>query len=111
MMQGLIEVTKTARSQMAAMLEKRGTPEAFIRLGIKTAGCSGLGYKLEYADNKDIGDEEVAFDDVKVLVDAKSLIYLVGTEVDYEEDDLRQGFTFNNPNKKGECGCGESFTV
>ena len=107
----LIQISSLAQKQMAALLDGRGTPDAFIRLGIKTAGCSGLGYKLEYADNKDIGDEEIAFDHVKVLIDAKSLIYLVGTEVDYEEDELRQGFVFNNPNKKGECGCGESFTV
>lgn len=107
----LIQISETAQSQMASMLQKRGTPDSFIRLGIKTAGCSGLAYKLEYADNKDLGDEEIRFEIVKVLIDAKSLIYLVGTEVDYEEDDLRQGFVFNNPNKKGECGCGESFTV
>lgn len=107
----LITVTNQAQQQMAHMLESRGTPEAFIRMGIKTAGCSGLAYKLEYADQKGLGDEEVAFDDVKVLVDAKSLIYLIGTQVDYESDDLRQGFVFSNPNKKGECGCGESFTV
>ena len=107
----LIQISETAQSQMASMLHKRGTPDSFIRLGIKTAGCSGLAYKLEYADNKDLGDEEINFETVKVLIDAKSLIYLVGTEVDYEEDDLRQGFVFNNPNKKGECGCGESFTV
>ena len=107
----LIQISHTAQTHMASMLEKRGTPESFIRLGIKTAGCSGLGYKLEYADKKDLGDEEIDFDNVKVLIDAKSLIYLVGTEVDYEEDDLRQGFVFKNPNKKGECGCGESFTV
>lgn len=106
-----ITLTKNAEKRMATMLFERGTPESFIRMGIKTAGCSGLAYKLEYSDEKEFGDEEVSFDKVKVLIDPKALIYLIGTEVDYEEDDLRQGFVFNNPNKKGECGCGESFTV
>lgn len=107
----LITLTENATSQMASMLQNRGTPESFIRLGIKTAGCSGLGYRLEYADNVEEGDEVLEFSGVKVLLDPKSLIYLVGTEIDYEVDDLREGFVFNNPNKKGECGCGESFTV
>ena len=110
-MSELITITEPAAKRMAEMLEKRGTPDAFVRVGIKTAGCSGLRYKLEYADAPDIGDEEVSAFGVRVLVDAKALIYLIGTKVDYEEEELRSGFIFTNPNKKGECGCGESFTV
>ncbi len=108
----LIKVSDAAAERMRSMLENRGTPDAYIRFGVKTAGCSGLGYKLEFADETQLGDEvlEVA-PHVKVLIDAKSLIYVIGTEVDYKEEKLRSGFVFENPNKKGECGCGESFTV
>lgn len=108
----LIQVSESAANRMRHMLENRGTPDAYIRFGVKTAGCSGLGYKLEFADETGMGDEvlEVA-EGVKVLIDAKSLIYVIGTQVDYKEEKLRSGFVFENPNKKGECGCGESFTV
>ena len=93
------------------MLTKRGTPNAYIRLATTTRGCSGLSYKLEYADNPETGDEAFNMYDVSLLIDVKSLIYLAGTEIDYEETDIKSGFVFNNPNQKGSCGCGESFTV
>jgi iron-sulfur cluster assembly protein len=110
-MSGLIDISKAAADRMVDMLEKRGTPNAYVRVGIKTAGCSGLRYRLEYADEPDIGDEKVDAHGANVIIDAKALIYLIGTIIDYEVDELRSGFTFTNPNKKGECGCGESFTV
>ena len=107
----MITLTPAAAAHASAMLARRGTPGAFIRVGVKAAGCSGLGYKLEFADAPEPGDEQFELHGVKVLVDTKSLIFLAGTEMDYQTDKLRQGFVFNNPNKKGECGCGESFTV
>ncbi len=107
----LITITEHAAGQMHAMLERRGTPEAYIRMGIKTAGCSGLGYRLEYADSIEAGDELVEEHGARVLIDPKALIYIIGTEIDFATNDLREGFVFTNPNKKGECGCGESFTV
>lgn len=107
----MIVLTTKAEKQIASLLEKRGTPEAYLRLGVKTAGCSGLTYVMEYAEAPEEMDEVVEVGGVKILVDPKSLIYLMGTEIDYEEDVLQSGFTFKNPNKKGECGCGSSFTV
>jgi iron-sulfur cluster assembly protein len=82
-----------------------------VRLGVKTTGCSGLAYKLEFVDQP--ADEDLAFDSfgVRVLVDPKSLPYIDGTELDYTREGLNEGFKFNNPNVKSECGCGESFKV
>ena len=107
----MITLTESAQSQVSQLLEKRGTPDAFLRLGVKTAGCSGLTYKMEYAEGPDIGDEIVECGTVKVIVDAKAIIYLIGTEVDFQVEQLKSGFVFNNPNQKDTCGCGESFTV
>jgi iron-sulfur cluster assembly protein len=107
----LILLTQAAADRAKAMLTQRGTPEAFLRVGVKTAGCSGLAYKLEYADTPQPGDEVFESNGVKVVVDAKSVLYLAGLQMDYQVEALKSGFVFNNPNKKGECGCGESFTV
>ena len=82
-----------------------------VRLGVKTTGCSGLAYKLEYVD--EIAPEDVVFEDngVKVLVDPKSLAYIDGTQLDFVREGLNEGFRFNNPNERDRCGCGESFRV
>ena len=82
-----------------------------IRLGVKTAGCSGMAYKLEFADAVNPEDVEFASHGVKVLIDPKSLPYLAGTELDYTREGLNEGFKFNNPNVKDQCGCGESFNT
>ncbi len=91
-------------------LESRGKGEG-VRLGVKTSGCSGLAYVLEFVD--EVEEDDVVFEDrgVKVIIDQKSLVYLDGTELDYGKEGLNEGFIFNNPNVKNECGCGESFTV
>ena len=80
-------------------------------MGVRTSGCSGMAYVLEFVDELDA--EDVVFEDhgVKVIVDPKSLVYLDGTELDYGREGLNEGFKFNNPNVKSECGCGESFNV
>jgi len=82
-----------------------------LRLGVRTSGCSGMAYVMEFAD--EVGSEDQVFEDqgVKVIVDPKSLLYLDGTEVDYAREGLNEGFKFNNPNVKDTCGCGESFNV
>ena len=91
-------------------MEKRGKGVG-LRLGVKTTGCSGMAYVMEYADQ--VEDDDVVFEDqgVKVLINPKSLVYLDGTELDYAKEGLNEGFQFNNPNVKDSCGCGESFTV
>ena len=82
-----------------------------IRLGVRTSGCSGMAYVLEFVDSLEEGDEVFECDGVKLVVDQKSLVYLNGTELDYVKEGLNEGFKFNNPNVAAECGCGESFNV
>ena len=105
-----VTLSEPAAQHEAGFLAKRGKGVG-IRLGVKTSGCSGLAYKLEFAD--DALPEDLVFEShgVKVLIDPKSLPYLEGTELDYTKEGLNEGFKFNNPNVKGECGCGESFTT
>ncbi|AJP47727.1 iron-sulfur cluster assembly protein [Rugosibacter aromaticivorans] len=105
-----VTLSEPAAQHVAGFLAKRGKGVG-IRLGVKTSGCSGLAYKLEFAD--DALPEDLVFEShgVKVLIDPKSLPYLEGTELDYAKEGLNEGFKFNNPNVKGECGCGESFTT
>ncbi len=105
-----ITLTEKAAEKARAFLAKRGKGEG-LRLGVRKSGCSGLAYVLEFADR--IGPEDQVFEDkgVKVVVDAKSLVYLDGTELDYAKEGLNEGFKFHNPNVKDTCGCGESFNV
>jgi len=105
-----VTVTEAAARHISKYLEKRGKGVG-VRLGVKTSGCSGMAYKLEYAD--DLGAEDIVFESqgVKVLIDPKSLPYLDGTELDFAREGLKEGFKFNNPNAQNECGCGESFNI
>lgn len=105
-----ITLTESAANRVQAFLQNRGKGIG-LRLGVKTSGCSGMAYVMEFAD--EIQPEDKVFEDrgVKVIIDAKSLLYLDGTEVDYTKEGLNEGFKFNNPNEKDRCGCGESFTV
>ena len=82
-----------------------------MRLGVKTSGCSGMAYVLEFADSIEDTDQVFESNGVKVIVDPKSLVYLDGTELDFAKEGLNEGFKFNNPNVKDACGCGESFNV
>ena len=105
-----ITLSESAANRVSSFLESRGKGEG-VRLGVKTSGCSGLAYVLEFVD--EVEEDDVVFEDrgVKVIIDQKSLVYLDGTELDYGKEGLNEGFIFNNPNVKNECGCGESFTV
>ena len=105
-----VTLTDRAAQHVQRYIERRGKGVG-LRLGVRTTGCSGLAYKLEFAD--EIRPEDAAFETngVKVLVDPKSLAYLEGTELDYVREGLNEGFKFNNPNEKDRCGCGESFNV
>ena len=105
-----ISVTESAAKRVTTFLQSRGKGVG-VRLGVRTSGCSGMAYVLEFAD--EIGNDDIVFEDrgVKVIVDPKSLVYLDGTELDYGKEGLNEGFKFNNPNVKSMCGCGESFNV
>ena len=105
-----ISLSESAAERVSRFLESRGSGVG-VRLGVKTSGCSGMAYVLEFVD--DVNDDDVVFEDrgVKVIIDKKSMVYLDGTELDYGKEGLNEGFKFNNPNVKDECGCGESFTV
>lgn len=105
-----ITITERAADHVKKYLANRGHGIG-IRLGVRTNGCSGLAYVLEFVDEKNPEDEVFQSLDVNIFVDPKSVVYLEGTEMDYVKENLNEGFQFNNPNKKGECGCGESFTV
>lgn len=105
-----ITLSDNAIHKMQKSLAERGKGIG-IRLGVKTTGCSGYAYVLEYADKYDEADSVTDIDDFKIVIDAKSMPYLTGIHVDYVKQGLNEGFTFTNPNSKGECGCGESFTV
>lgn len=105
-----ISLTESAIDRVKTFLEKRGKGVG-VRLGVKTTGCSGMAYTIEFADEIDDADEVFEQDGVKVLVNPKSLVYLDGTELDFAKEGLNEGFKFNNPNEKDRCGCGESFTV
>ena len=105
-----ITLTEAAASHVKGFIENRGKGVG-LRLGVRTSGCSGMAYVLEFAD--EVAPDDAVFEDhgVKVLVSPKSLVYLDGTELDYTREGLNEGFKFNNPNVKDECGCGESFNV
>ncbi|WP_413110881.1 iron-sulfur cluster assembly protein IscA [Thaumasiovibrio sp. DFM-14] len=105
-----ITVTEAAAQRVSQFLENRGKGIG-LRLGVRTSGCSGMAYVLEFVDDLDEGDQVFEAHGVKVIIDAKSLVYLDGTELDFAKEGLNEGFKFNNPNVSSECGCGESFNV
>ena len=107
----MITLTTEAANQVKKLLENRGKNSAGIRIGISTKGCSGLSYTLEFVDHIDSNDEKISSHDIDIYVDPKATLFLIGTKMDYIEDDLQSGFQFSNPNEKGRCGCGESFHV
>jgi iron-sulfur cluster assembly protein len=105
-----VTLTEKAATHVQGFLAKRGKGVA-LRVGVRTSGCSGMAYKLEFADA--VGPEDHQFEShgVKVVVDPKSLPFLQGTQLDYTREGLNEGFKFLNPNVKDECGCGESFNI
>lgn len=105
-----VTMTDAAADRVRTFLANRGKGLG-LRLGVRTTGCSGLAYVLEFVDELQEGDEVFEYGDLKVIIDGKSLVYLDGTELDFVKEGLNEGFQFNNPNVKDECGCGESFTV
>jgi len=105
-----IKMTPAAANRVRTFLANRGKGLG-LRLGVRTSGCSGMAYVIEFADELQSDDQVFEEQGVKVIVDPKSLLYLDGTELDYTKEGLNEGFRFNNPNVKDMCGCGESFNV
>ena len=105
-----VTMTEAAAKHVTRYLGRRGKGVG-VRLGVKTTGCSGLAYTLEYAD--DVAPEDVEFEDqgIKILIDPKSLAYLEGTQLDFVREGLNEGFKFSNPNERDRCGCCESFRI
>jgi len=106
----MITLTKAAATAIGHSIDKRGQGLG-IRVGVKTTGCSGMSYVLEYVDVQNADDQIFESYGVKIFVDRKNLIYVDGLVMDWQRQGLNEGFEFSNPNEKGRCGCGESFTV
>ncbi len=107
----LLKVTDKAVSRMKHLLSSRETPALGLRFGTQEKGCSGQSYVVDYVDEVRPGDELVEVEGVKIFVDSASLLFLIGTTIDFEEAQFSSGFVFINPNEKSRCGCGESFNV
>lgn len=105
-----VTLTASAKERVQSFLVNRGKGLG-LRLGIKTTGCSGFAYVLEFVDDLNEDDQLFTIDGVNIIIDGKSLVYLAGIELDFTKEGLNEGFKFTNPNAKGECGCGESFNV
>jgi iron-sulfur cluster assembly protein len=113
MTQQMITLTPSAAEQVKALIAQapEGQPVLGLRIGVQSGGCSGMSYFMEYAVDKNPAEEVIEDKGVKIFVDAKAMLYLIGTEMDYNESDFEAGFTFRNPNETGRCGCGKSFKV
>lgn len=108
----MIKVNDRARNQVEVLMSQDGAPaDSFVRVGVEGGGCSGLMYKLDFDNEMKEGDQVFEDNGVKVVVDKKSYLYLVGTELDYTGGLNGKGFTFINPNANRTCGCGESFSI
>ena len=105
-----ITLSEPAIERVKHFLDNRGSGVG-VRVGVTTTGCSGLAYLIEFVDQINADDETFVQDGISIIIDKKSLVYLDGTEVDFVREGLNEGFEFKNPNQKGACGCGESFTV
>lgn len=106
----LMQLTDAAAARLAALYEK-GERGKYLRISVSTKGCSGMSYDMNWVDAPGAQDESVTSHGLTLLVDRKATLFLIGTTMDYKTDKLTAGFTFENPNEKGRCGCGESFHI
>jgi len=107
----VISISQRAADKIKDLIAQRKGEAMGIRVSVKSGGCSGLSYVIEYADDKLLFEEIVEDKGVRVLLDPKAIMYVIGSEMDYIEDDFKEGFVFTNPNEKIKCGCGKSFNV
>mgnify|MGYP001339646291 CR=1 FL=1 len=107
----LISITPSALDRLQILIDKAQEDVKAIKLGIKNGGCAGMAYTMDYVDDLEIGGEIIKLNNINVIIDNSALLFLLGTELDYEETKLNSGFIFNNPNQTDACGCGESVTL
>ncbi len=110
-MPNVLSISDNAAEKIQQLIGTRDKPTEGIRVNIRTRGCSGLSYDIEYADEVGKYDEIVEDKGVRVMIEPKAVMFLIGSIMDYEEEKFKSGFVFRNPNEKGKCGCGESFHV
>jgi iron-sulfur cluster assembly protein len=106
-----IRLTELAAERVRAIMASADKPYIGVRVGVKNGGCAGMSYTLEYAETQNPFDEVVEDRGVKILIDPKAILFLIGTELDFRTDKLTSGFVFNNPNQTDSCGCGESVSI
>lgn len=107
----VMRLTEAAASRIRSVMAQAGKPVAGVRVGVKNGGCAGMEYTMEYADAVKLTDEVVEDKGVKILIDPKAVLFLLGTEMDYKTEKLSAQFVFNNPNQTSACGCGESVQL
>jgi iron-sulfur cluster assembly protein len=107
----VLRLTEVAAERMRALMAEAGKPCVGVRVGVKNGGCAGMSYTMEYAERQNPLDEVVEERGIKLLIDPKAILFLIGTELDYKSDTLQSGFVFNNPNQVDACGCGESVSI
>lgn len=107
----IMTITPTAVGRIKELLAQRNKPSRGIKITIKTKGCNGKAYHLEYVDDPCMQDEVIQVEDVTVFIDPKAVLFIIGTEMDFVDETVQSGFVFRNPNAKGTCGCGESFNT
>jgi iron-sulfur cluster assembly protein len=107
----VVTLTSRAEERIKFLLASRASPAIGIKINVKSGGCSGLKYEIMFAEEVGRYDEVVEINGVKLVVDSKAVLYLLGSEMDYIEEKMKSGFIFSNPNQKGSCGCGESFHI
>ena len=111
MSQQVIKLSDSAADRIKEIISKAEKETLGVRVGVKSGGCAGMEYVLEYAKNINPGDEVIEEKGVKVFIDPAAIIYLIGTEIDYKKEEFSSSFVFNNPNETERCGCGESFKI
>jgi iron-sulfur cluster assembly protein len=107
----MINISDSARDRLLHLLDKKEEKNAYVRVGVESGGCSGLSYKLDFDDTKKEDDELIEDNQIKLLINKKSFLYLVGTTLEFSDGLNGKGFVFNNPNASRTCGCGESFSL
>ena len=107
----MITLTEAAADRVKSLVGRADKPVLGLRVGVKTRGCSGLSYFVEYAEDQKKFEDVVEDKGVKIFIDPTAVMFLIGTEMDYVEDKIQSGFVFKNPNEKARCGCGESFSI